>query len=303
MQLHRQLGQPGRLLLDLPGSWDSPVLRIRPSAPFRHIHNHSGTNIYDDCQAHCLCYAACGCASVMSMLETLTQIVGTLILAWLAGAAANWAADSLPARARDRDLAVDPPATSRRYLLLPWPTASIPGAGPRWRSLLLKMAMALLFLVAWWRFRAHPLLLLVAWLYIAYLLAALVIDLETRRVLNVMTAPAAVIALLFSLLPGMPGPLSALVGGAAAFGGFLALFVIGRGRAMGLGDVKLAGVIGLMLGYPAVLPALFIGILLGGLAALGLLITRKAGRKSYMAYAPYLCLGAIVVLLRLVTPW
>ena len=68
---------------------------------------------------------------------------------------------------------------------------------------------------------------------------------------------------------------------------------------MGFGDVKLAGVIGLMLGYPFVVPALMVGIILGGLAALALLITRKAERKSYIAYAPYLALGALVVLFRL----
>ncbi len=140
--------------------------------------------------------------------------------------------------------------------------------------------------------------MVVAWAYTAFLLTVLAIDLETRRVLNVMVGPAAVVALLASFLPGMPGPVAALVGGAAGFGGFLVLFVIGRGRAMGFGDVKLAGLIGLMLGYPAVVPALALGIVLGGVAALALLIARKAGRKSYIAYAPYLALGALAVLFR-----
>ena len=64
---------------------------------------------------------------------------------------------------------------------------------------------------------------------------------------------------------------------------------------MGMGDVKLAGVIGLMVGYPLVLPALLGGIILGGLAAALLLITKRATRKTAIAYAPYLCVGALAV--------
>ena len=63
---------------------------------------------------------------------------------------------------------------------------------------------------------------------------------------------------------------------------------------MGAGDVKLAGVVGLMAGYPGVLAALFLGILLGGAGALALLVTRHAGRRSNITYAPYVCLGALV---------
>ena len=231
--------------------------------------------------------------------------------AWLAAAAANWAADALPACGQpDRQ---NPGARTPfwRYLLPGWraeraagpadaeATSAPRAARPAGRALAVQAAMVLLFICGWWRFQATPAVLVVAWLYTVYLLATLVIDFETSRVLNVMLGPAAVIVLALSFLPGMPGPLAALLGGAAGFGGFLVLFLIGRGRAMGFGDVKLAWLIGLMLGYPAVVPALALGIVLGGLAALALLIARKAGRKSYIAYAPYLCLGALVVLFRL----
>jgi len=87
-----------------------------------------------------------------------------------------------------------------------------------------------------------------------------------------------------------------VVGGAAGFGLFFLIAIIGRGK-MGAGDVKLAGVIGLMLGFPAAITALVIGIFLGGAAAVVLLVTRRAGRKTYIAYAPYLALGALVMLL------
>ena len=99
-----------------------------------------------------------------------------------------------------------------------------------------------------------------------------------------------------SFAPGMPGPEKALLGGAVGLGAFLALALVGRG-ALGAGDVKLAGVIGLMTGYPEVLSTLALGIVLGGVAALWLLLARRVSRQSYMAYAPYLAIGALIMLL------
>ena len=88
---------------------------------------------------------------------------------------------------------------------------------------------------------------------------------------------------------------SRALGGGAGFGLFFLLGVLGRG-ALGFGDVKLAGVIGLMTGFPGVLVALTAGALLGGIAALALLVTKRATRKSKIAYAPYLAAGAVIAL-------
>jgi leader peptidase (prepilin peptidase)/N-methyltransferase len=230
---------------------------------------------------------------------------------WLAGAAENWAADRLPevgsSTATDRAPRAEPVGGVRGLahdFTLPWYAARggiCPHCGEKrpLRAPLLEAATIGAFLITWWRFRGDPLHTAVVCLYAAFLLTVLVIDFEQRLVLNIMLAPAAVIALLVSVLPGDPTPLSALLGGAAGLGLFLliALFgrLIGRG-AMGAGDIKLAGVIGLMTGFPDVLRALVLGILLGGVAALVLLIARRAGRRGYMAYAPYLALGALVVL-------
>jgi prepilin signal peptidase PulO-like enzyme (type II secretory pathway) len=87
---------------------------------------------------------------------------------------------------------------------------------------------------------------------------------------------------------------SRALGGGAGFGLFFLLGVLGRG-ALGFGDVKLAGVIGLMTGFPSVLVALATGVLLG-VVALALLVTGRATRKSKIAYAPYLAAGAMIVL-------
>jgi prepilin signal peptidase PulO-like enzyme (type II secretory pathway) len=223
-----------------------------------------------------------------------------VLIGWLAGGAGNWAADVLPVRP------VRAPVGGHgfalwHYLTLPWyffRCGICPHCGERRpvRAPLLELATIAAFALVWWRFGASPAQTAVTCLYAIFLLTVAVIDLEHRRVLNVMLAPAAVVALLASLLPGPPSLLSAVVGGVAGFGLFFLIAIIGRGK-MGAGDVKLAGVVGLMLGFPAAISALVIGIFLGGAAAIILLITHRAGRKSTFAYAPYLALGALAMLL------
>ncbi|HRJ42752.1 MAG: A24 family peptidase [Caldilineaceae bacterium] len=134
------------------------------------------------------------------------------------------------------------------------------------------------------------------WLCFALFLLILVIDLEHRRVLNIVVYPMAVISL--ALLPLRPDLTfsSALLGGAVGFAIFFALFLL-RPGGMGAGDVKLAGLIGLLIGFPGVLVALVSAIILGGVAALLLLIFRRVGLRGTMAYAPYLSIGAMTALI------
>jgi leader peptidase (prepilin peptidase)/N-methyltransferase len=137
---------------------------------------------------------------------------------------------------------------------------------------------------------------LVGWGALFLLIA--VIDFEHRLVLNRVLLAASVVALATTLL-GVPGATrlpQALLGAALGFGLFVLIALLGRG-AMGAGDVKLAGFIGLLVGYPAVLQALFAGIVFGGLAALAAILMGR-GRKSTIPYAPWLALGAMVVLVQ-----
>ena len=175
-----------------------------------------------------------------------------------------------------------------------------PQSKAAWRPAAVIVFLALLFpLLAFLR-GGEWAPLLVDWCYAWFLTTVLVIDLETRRVLNVMVAPAALFALAAGLWLGNPSLPSILAGGLVAFLLFWVLYMIGRltfGRgALGFGDVKLAGVIGMMTGYPQVLPALMVGAGLGALSAIVLLLTRQAGWKSTFAYAPYLAIGAMLAL-------
>lgn len=200
------------------------------------------------------------------------MVLLTVAAGFAAGGLGNWIANTLPGRNAEGD-------------------QTLAGARPAQRTWLLYVAMLAAFGITAWRFGPDPVQIAIGWLYAAFLLTVLVIDFEHRRVLNVMLAPAAAAALLLSLLPQAPSLESALLGGAVGLGLFVVVYLLSRGH-LGMGDVKLAGVIGLMLGYPAVINALVVGILFGAGAALVLLATRRATRKSTMAYAPYLALGA-----------
>ncbi|TFD48416.1 prepilin peptidase [Cryobacterium sp. Hh11] len=143
-------------------------------------------------------------------------------------------------------------------------------------------------------------IVLVAFLYLAAVSVALaMIDLDTHTLPNKILLPVypvgAVLLTAAALVAGEPGRLlSALIGAAALFGLYLALALISPGG-MGLGDVKLAGVLGLYLGWLGWAPLIvgaFGAFLLGGLFGIGLLVSRKAGRRSSIPFGPWMLLAA-----------
>jgi prepilin signal peptidase PulO-like enzyme (type II secretory pathway) len=132
--------------------------------------------------------------------------------------------------------------------------------------------------------------------YFSALILILVTDIEHRLILDIVTLPAMALALAGSFFMPNMTPAKALIGGAIGFGLFYLLAVLARGG-LGGGDVTLMGFVGLATGFPVVLVAILAGILLGGVGAGILLALRRAGRKSYIAYGPYLVLGGAFALL------
>lgn len=128
------------------------------------------------------------------------------------------------------------------------------------------------------------------------LVPIVVIDLEHRLIPNRITGPAAIAAVVAGLALDADGLPEQLIAGAGAGGFFLLAAMLYR-RGMGMGDVKLAGLMGLCLGkavVPALLTALLAGVLVGGL-----IISRvgaAAGRKTAVPFGPFLALGAVVAL-------
>jgi leader peptidase (prepilin peptidase)/N-methyltransferase len=178
------------------------------------------------------------------------------------------------------------------------------------RVIIVEALTGLIFLLAFWRFELTPRFGIAAFWSCVFLII-IFIDLEHKLILNKVTYPAAVIALVLlgadSIFPGagifgdihlvpQPSIWSGLIGGAIGFTFFLLVFIINP-RGMGMGDVKLVALIGLATGFPLALAALFIGIFIGGLAAVLLLSLKKKGRKDIMPYGVFLGIGPIIALL------
>ena len=118
-------------------------------------------------------------------------------------------------------------------------------------------------------------------------------DLENRRVKNAVTIPVSVAAVLLRAAFERSALAEVVIAGLATLLVFLVVSLILRGG-LGMGDVKLAGMLGFVLGWK-VLPALFLGAVVGGIVA-GVLLARAGGRRSTMAYGPYLALGGAAVI-------
>jgi leader peptidase (prepilin peptidase)/N-methyltransferase len=131
-------------------------------------------------------------------------------------------------------------------------------------------------------------------LLVTALVPIALIDLEHRLIPNRITLPAAIAAVVAGLVLDVGFVPEQLIAGAAA-GGFFLLAALAYPRGMGMGDVKLAGVLGLYLGR-AVAPALFIALIAGVLVG-ALVIARKGaseGRKTAVPFGPFLALGGLV---------
>ncbi|HHV56657.1 MAG TPA: prepilin peptidase [Firmicutes bacterium] len=119
-------------------------------------------------------------------------------------------------------------------------------------------------------------------------IAASLIDLDTLVLPDAFTLGGAALAL---LLP--PGPRPAYLLGALA-GCALLLFIAWASRGgMGGGDVKLGLALGAFLGWPNVLPALFLAFFLGAAAGIGLILAKKKRRSDAVPFGPFLVAGGL----------
>jgi leader peptidase (prepilin peptidase)/N-methyltransferase len=144
-----------------------------------------------------------------------------------------------------------------------------------------------------------------AFLYLGAVGVALaMIDIDVKRLPNAIVLPSYVVgAVLLGVAAlvarDLGSYLRAGLGMAALFGlYFLLAFIYPAG--MGFGDVKLAGVLGMYLGWlgwAEVITGAFLGFLLGGVVGALLMAVRRAGRKSQIPFGPYMLLGAFIAIL------
>jgi leader peptidase (prepilin peptidase)/N-methyltransferase len=131
------------------------------------------------------------------------------------------------------------------------------------------------------------------WLGLAFVLLLIpitFIDLDHRIIPNVLTGLGAVVAVVLVAAFQTDDLVEHLIAAVAA-GGFLLVAAIAYPAGMGMGDVKLAFVMGLFLGR-AVGPAMFVALIAGSLV--GIVVVRRHGRKAGVPFGPFLALGGIV---------
>jgi leader peptidase (prepilin peptidase)/N-methyltransferase len=168
---------------------------------------------------------------------------------------------------------------------------------------LVELLTALVFGLLVWRLGADA--ALPAFLYLGAVGVALaLIDIDVHRLPNAIVLPSYVIGAVLLGVAALVGgdgyaALRALIGAIALFG-FYFLLALVYPSGMGFGDVKLAGVLGMYLGwlgYAELVVGGFLGFLLGGVIGGGLMLVGRAGRKTKIPFGPFMLVGALVSIL------
>jgi leader peptidase (prepilin peptidase)/N-methyltransferase len=129
---------------------------------------------------------------------------------------------------------------------------------------------------------------------VTFLVPIAAIDLDHKIIPNKLTAPAAVLAIaLVAVLDTRHLPEYLIAGFGALLFFYLPALIHNKG--MGMGDVKLAGVLGLYLGR-AVAPALFIALILGVVVGAAVIASKGVsdGRRTKVPFGPFLAVGALI---------
>ncbi len=164
---------------------------------------------------------------------------------------------------------------------------------------------AILFgLLAWTQGATSAMAIHAFWVWLLLLIAAF--DLRWHLILDVVTYPAVVAALILATATGSPGLMDSLLGLGLGLACLLPFAVISElfhgGGGFGWGDVKLGALLGAILGASLHtyqfngVAAICYGAILGGVVTAALLLTRSLGWRQAIAYGPFLAAGGILVI-------
>lgn len=248
------------------------------------------------------------------MFPNLLVVLVLILLGWAAGAVVNYLADVLPYRRRlAAPFCLECQATLSLSNYLVWPRRC-PKCNRR-RTLRTWIVEGIAILATIWLWLYPPGILGFAWglVLLVYFGTVVVIDLEYRLILH----PVSLFGVALGLGIGIAarGVVPTILGGLVGFGSMFIFYLLGEGLvrliyrlrgqkldevALGFGDVNLSAVLGLMLGWPAILSGLFLAILLGGAFSLvymlGMLVTRRYHLFSAIPYGPFLVSAAVILI-------
>ena len=182
------------------------------------------------------------------------------------------------------------------------------GATIPMRLFWMELGMGLLFAFLCWHYGFIWELAFVAF-YCCIFVVLLITDLEHGVLPNKIVYPGVAVASVLAILGSLFGfephyitnlgfkwwVVDTIVGGAIFFG-FLFIVVVASKGGMGWGDVKLAGLVGLVTGFPLVFVAMFLAFVGGGLIAGILLLLRVKKRKDTVPFGPFISLAAVATL-------
>jgi prepilin signal peptidase PulO-like enzyme (type II secretory pathway) len=255
-------------------------------------------------------------------------IIIPVILGWFAGLFINYASDVLPVTRRFSRPACPECQTAFNWAdyatLRPCRNCGRPRSLRTW----LVQILAIVSFVYFWLYPSKALGIPLGMIVLVYFGIITVIDLEHRLILHPTSLVGAVLGFvvgtsIHSRADGLLlGAGKSLLGGLFGFGVMFLIYQLGTlvarlrlrkmraagqadddEEALGGGDVYLAGVLGLMLGWPFILNALVIGVLLGGIVSM-VLITALILRRRYVSdalmtfipYGPYFIISAFYLL-------
>lgn len=234
----------------------------------------------------------------------------------LGGYLVNYFGDVLPILRR-----FSPPVCTVCAEVQPWPDFFLqwiryPRCGHSrshrvWIVLLISVAICLWF----WFDSPERIGFLSSFLLLVYFGVVVVIDVEHKLILHPVSLVGYLLGFIFGTL--RHGVIDTLLGGLAGFGIMFGFYMLGelfarwlrtrRGLpeeevALGFGDVNLAAIIGLLLGWPGVIPGILLAVLLGGAGSLlyvaWMWATRRLSANAAIPYGPFLVLAALILLYR-----
>ena len=143
------------------------------------------------------------------------------------------------------------------------------------------------------------------WIFAVFLTIIFLYDFKYYLILDKVSIPAIVIALALNVTINLISTQHSvfnylgqyLLAGAVCGGFFLLQFLISKGKCIGGGDIRLGFLMGIMLGWPHVLAAIFLAYIGGSIIGLALIAARQASMKSQIPFGTFLTISTFVVLL------
>ena len=133
------------------------------------------------------------------------------------------------------------------------------------------------------------------WFIIAVMTIIFIYDLRWYLILDIVTLPACVVVFLLNLVLGVTWQ-NMLISGIIGSSFFLIQFLISRGKWIGGGDIRLGLLIGIAMGWPLVLVAIFLAYIVGSFISIGLILSKKKEWGSQVPLGIFLSTATIITL-------